>query len=237
MKTEIDLRRDVLDELEWDPSIDAAQVGVTVKEGVVTLTGHVPHFAEKFAVEEVAKRVHGVRAVANDIEVRPQESHQRDDTDIAAAAVHALEWDPKVPDPWIQVTVRDGWITLEGSVEHQFEKAAADRAVRRLIGSRGLTNAILVAPGQRAGEPAPRRGDELRADIEAALKRSASVDSRQITVEIESDGEVVLTGDLHSHAELDEAERIAWTARGVARVDNCLTVTPWGSGPADEWGY
>lgn len=228
MKTNVHLQRDVLDELEWDPSVDAAQVGITAKDGIVTLTGHVAVYAEKHFAEEAAKRVHGVRAVANEIQVRPTEAHVRDDEDVAGAAVHALEWDARVPDEQLQVTVEEGWITVEGRVAHQFQKAAVDRAVRHLAGARGLTNAIVVAHQEMTSS--------VKARIEAAFRRSAVLNSRQLNIEIDGSS-VILTGDVHSHTELEEAERAAWVAPGVRCVRNCITITPWGFGPAEEWGY
>lgn len=228
MKTDAHLQRDVLDELDWEPSVDAAHIGVTAREGVVTLTGHVPVYANKHTAEEVAKRVHGVRAVANELDVRPDDVHLRDDEDIAAAAVHALEWDADVPAGNLQVTVREGWITVEGTVEHQFQKAAVDRVIRHLSGTRGVTNEIVVTP--------PEKVTEIEADIEAAFKRSAALTSRRLVAEVAGET-VTLTGDVHSHTELEEARRTAWAAPGVRRVETCITVTPWGHGPAEEWGY
>lgn len=228
MKTDVHLQRDVLDELDWEPSVDAAHIGVTVNEGVVTLTGHVPVYAEKHSAEEVAKRVHGVRAVANEVEVRPTDAHVRDDEDIASAAVHALQWDARVPAEQVQVIVEQGWIKVEGTVEQQFQKAAVDRAIRHLSGARGLTNAILVAPQEAL--------TGIKADIEGALRRNAILSARKLSVELDG-STVTLTGDVHSHSELEEAERTAWTAPGVRQVQNCITITPWGFGPAEEWGY
>jgi osmotically-inducible protein OsmY len=218
VKTNAQLQRDVLDELRWEPSIDAAQIGVTARDGVVTLTGHVGVYAQKFTAEEAAKRVHGVKAVANDIVVRPLDSSQLDDADIATAALQALKWDAAVPDDRVRVTVRDGWITLEGAVDRQFQKAAADRAVRRLIGARGVTNTILVKAGETASD--------IKASIEAAFRRSAILDSSSIKVE-KDNSTVTLSGNVHSHVERDEAERIAWAAPGVSRVVNDLVITPW----------
>ncbi len=233
-KTDVNLQHHVIEELDWEPSVDAAHIGVIAREGVVTLTGHVPVYAEKIAAEEVVKRVHGVRAIANEIEVRPEGIHVHDDEDLAAAALHTLEWDAGVPHERVKVTVRDGWITLDGSVDRQFHKSAVDRALRHLKGTRGVTNSILIQPQEGMAEPPA--GVAAKDRIEAALVRSATLNSRQISVETEQ-RTVILTGDVHSHAERDEAERIAWAAVGVAQVENLITITPWGSGPADEWGY
>jgi osmotically-inducible protein OsmY len=228
MKNDVQLQHDVLAELDWEPSIDASQIGVTAKEGVVQLTGHVATYTEKRNAEKVAKRVHGVLAVANDVEVRPPESHICDDADLAAAAVHALQWDSHVPDDRIQVTVRDGMINLEGTVGRQFERASAERAVRRLRGVRGVIDEIVVE------HETPTKLED--ADIASALKRSATVNSKAISIEIEG-RTVILTGDVRSHAERDEAEKIAWRAPGVTQVENCITITPWGTFPVEEWGY
>ncbi|MCA9119421.1 MAG: BON domain-containing protein [Planctomycetaceae bacterium] len=228
MKTSVHLQRDILDELDWEPSIDAAHIGVTTNDGVVTLSGHVPVYAEKQMAEQVTKRVHGVRAVANEIEVRPVDAHVRDDEDIASAAVHALEWDAKVPHERVQISVGEGWITAEGTVEQQYQKAAVDRVLRHLVGLRGVTNNIVVIPREMT--------DEMKERIMSAFARSAVLRARDLTVEVEG-STVVLTGDAHTHAELEEAERIAWDLGNAACVQNCITLTPWGFGPAEEWGY
>lgn len=238
MKVSVDLERHVLDELDWDPSVDASQIGVKVGDGVVTLTGHVPVYSQKHAAEEVVKRVHGVKALANKIEVWPGDEHRRDDEDIAAAALHALEWNAKVPHDNVRVIVEDGWVTLEGTVDWGFQKEAIDRAVRNLVGIHGVNDTIVVGPGESFASPEAHeeRGNEIKTCIEAALKRSARLHSKNIDIEI-FEGTVTLTGDVHCHAESDEAERTAWAARGVIRVENCLTITPFGEGPAEEWGY
>jgi osmotically-inducible protein OsmY len=228
MKTAVHLQRDVLDELNWEPGVDAEHIGVTVNDGVVTLTGHVPVYSEKHTAGEVAKRVYGVRAVANEIEVRPSDAHVRDDEDVASAAVHALQWDSQVPDEHLQVTVEQGWLDVEGTVEHPHEKAAVDRVLRHLTGVRGITNSIMVVPKSMCSE--------IQASIEAALRRSATLSSRELAITVDGP-KVILTGDVHSHAEREEVERTAWTAGGVIDVHNCVTVTPWGCGPAEEWGY
>jgi osmotically-inducible protein OsmY len=228
MKSDEIVQLHVLEELDWEPSLNAAQIGVTVAGGVVTLTGHVPSYGEKLTAEEVAQRVHGVKKIVSEIEVRPGEGHQRGDAEIAGAALRALEWDAKAPHDRIQVVVRNGWITLGGTVEHGFQKIAAERAVRHLVGVHGVTNAISVESHHSP--------EKLKTGIQSALRRSATVNSRTVSVETEG-GAVVLSGDVHSFAEREEAERICWRALGVSQVENCITVTPWGRGPAEEWGY
>ena len=228
MKSDAQLQRDILNELEWEPRVEASRFGVTAHEGVVTLMGHVPVYAEKHLAEEVCKRVHGVRAVANEVEVRPDEVHMRDDEDIATAALHALEWDVQVPADRLQITVTEGWITVDGEVEEPYQRTEVDRVLRHLAGARGITNTIDIVHREVHGV--------TREHIEAAFRRSATLDSRSIAVEVD-ERTVILTGDVHSHCELEEAERIAWTARGVRDVQNCITITPWGTGPAEEWGY
>ncbi|MCA9247694.1 MAG: BON domain-containing protein [Planctomycetales bacterium] len=228
MKTDVHLQRDVLDELDWEPSIDAAQIGVTAHEGVVTLFGHVPTYADKHLAEEAAKRIHGVLGVANEIEVRPEGIDAHDDEELAAAAVHALQWDASVPEGGIQVTVEDAWVRLEGNVAEHYQREASEEAIRRLVGVRGVKNDILVLPVEMQ--------TEIMTHIDAAMQRSALLNLRQIQVEIH-DRSVTLTGDVHTQAEFAEAERIALANRGVQRVINCLTITPWGTGVAEEWGY
>ena len=160
--TDTELQRDVLNELKWEPSVDAAHIGVSAKDGIVTLSGHVPSYAEKYAAERAAKRVYGVRAVANELDVKIPGSTQRTDADIAAAARQALEWDAAIPRDAVKVTAGKGWVTLEGEVEWQYQKEDAERVVRRLTGVRGVTNLIRVRPHTT---PNPQ---EIKKKIEAA---------------------------------------------------------------------
>jgi osmotically-inducible protein OsmY len=228
MNTDEKLQLHVLEELDWEPSVDASRIGVTATKAIITLTGHVPVYTERQSAEEAARRVHGVKGVANEIEVIPRNGHQRGDEELAAAAINAVEWDAKVPHDQIVATVKDGWITLEGTVERRHQKIAADRAVRHLTGVRGITNAIQVSHATPTAE--------IQSGIEAALRRSAALNSQSLAVRID-DRTVFLEGEVRCHLERDEAERIAWAAAGVDEVVNCISITPWGTGPAEEWGY
>jgi osmotically-inducible protein OsmY len=214
-KTDVQLRDDVLRELEWEPTVNPEEIGVTVKDGVVTLGGHVSRFPEKWEAERAAQRVAGVKAVANEIEVRLPGTSVRTDEDIARAAVNALTWDISVPEDRVKVTVDNGWITLTGQVDWPYQKAAAEYAVHRLIGVRGVTNNLTVRV-----QPAPK---DIKAKLEAALQRSASLEARRISVETH-DGTVTLRGTVHSLEEREQASRAAWSAPGVTRVENELAV-------------
>jgi osmotically-inducible protein OsmY len=184
---------------------------------VVTLTGSVATYAEKMTAEQVTKRVYAVKAVANDIEVKMPGISQRTDADIAAAALSALKWDAAVPDDRIKVTVRGGWLTLEGTVEWQYQREAAERDVRSLLGVTGVTNQITVKSRVKPGD--------VKQNIEAAFRRNAEVDARRVRVEAH-DGKVILHGNVRSWAEREQAQQGAWAAPGVSEVENRLTVTP-----------
>ena len=215
--TDRDLKQRVENALEWEPSIDQSDIGVSVDEGVVTLRGNVRSYAEKSTAERVALRVYGAKAVANDLNVRLGVGDERTDTDIAQAAVAALKWNTVVPSDRVTVTVSKGWITLKGTVEWQYHKDAAARAVRDLTGVRGVANEIVVKPRVSPGD--------VRAKIEAAFLRSAEIDARRVSVAVQ-DGKIILTGNVRSWAERQEAERAAWAAPGVTQVDDRLSITP-----------
>jgi osmotically-inducible protein OsmY len=209
------IRNDVSFELKWDPKLTATDIGVTVKDGVVTLTGFVPSYWEKSEAEKAAKRVYGVRAVANDIEVKP--SSTRTDPEIARDAIHELESHVSIPSDRIKVTVKHGLVTLEGTVDWQYQKSLAESAVRRLKGVIGIINDIEVKSSVSPSE--------VKSKIEDALRRSAEVDARRITVEV--DGSTIrLRGSVRSWADRSEAERAAWSAPGVAKVENYVVVAP-----------
>ena len=210
------LRDDVLLELKWDPKISSASdIAVAVKDGVVTLSGFVPSFWEKDAAEKAVKRVYGVRGIANDIEVKL--FWQRTDPESARAAVRGLESHVSIPADRIKVTVKDGWVTLEGTVDWEYQKSLAESAMNKLKGVSGVTNKIQVTPKASAAE--------VKSKIEEALRRSAELDARRITVKIEG-SRVKLYGSVSSWAERDEAERAAWSAPGTTMVENHILVNP-----------
>lgn len=214
-RTDAQIQSDVLAELKWEPRVQPNEIGVAVKNGVVTLTGSVDSYTKRWAAEDAAHRVRGVKAVANDIEVRLSSDDKKTDADLAEAVVRALEWDAFVSIDDLDVTVEKGWVTLKGQVEWQYQKQDAERVVRRLTGVTGVTNLITVKPRVAASE--------LQQKIEKALIRSVETDAKRITVEVDGDS-VILMGTVKSWAEREEAERAAWGAPGVASVDNRITI-------------
>jgi len=215
MLNNLELQKRVLEALDWEQGLNATRIGVAATGGVVTLTGEVESYADRFAAERVVKNIAGVKGLANDLEVRLPMSSTRSDTDLASAAVRALEWDVQVPHERIKVRVTSGWITLEGEVEWQFQRQATERAVKHLLGVRGITNLVALTPKVTPVD--------LKNRIEAALKRHAELEVRKIRVETRG-GTVVLDGFVHSWAERDQAERAVWGAPGVVAVDDRLAV-------------
>ena len=217
MRTADQIQKDIVDELKWEPSLQDEDIGVAVRDGVVTLAGFVSSYANKWKAERVASRVKGVKAVANDLEVKLPTSSSRPDPDIARAALDSLKWNILVPSDRIKVKVEKGWLTLEGDVDWHFQREEAERAVRYLTGVKGVTNLITVH-----ARPTP---SDVKRKIKDALERAAEFDAERITVEM--DGHTaVLRGTVRSYAEKRDAERAARNAPGVTDVENDLIVEP-----------
>jgi osmotically-inducible protein OsmY len=216
-RTDEDIQRDIIAELKYDPTFEGDDIAVSVRDGVVTLAGYTKSYMDKWQAERVVSRIKGVRAIANDLEVRLSSSSERPDPEIARAAIDALKWNVSVPADRIKVKVEKGWVTLEGEVDWYFQKEAAERAVRSLTGVRGVTNLIAVA-----ARPAAQ---DVKQKIKEALKRGAEIDADHITVEVDG-SKVILKGTVRSYAEWRDAERAALKAPGITQVENKLVVDP-----------
>ena len=217
MKTNTQLAQDVIRELEWEPALDATRLKVSEDDGIVTLDGHVRSFWEKDVAVEAAQRVTGVRAVADQIQIDLPAASQRGDAALARAVANALEWNAAVPDESLSVRVQDGWVTLSGNVDWQYQKAAAEQAVRPLVGVRGLISDITVTPRAHVSQ--------VKEQIDAALRRYAELDADRVRVETD-DGDVTLRGAVRSWPERRQIERAAWAAPGVSHVTNEIVVAP-----------
>ena len=213
--TDIDIRQSVLDALEFEPSIDAASIGVAVDNGIVTLTGHVTTYAQKLKAEELAMAVHGVKGIAQEIEVRLVGTHRTADDEIARQILDVLRWSASLPVDVIKVKVQSGWVTLSGTVEWNYQRESALRAIRDMAGVKGVTNAILIAA---KASPA-----DIRDRIVNALKRQAELDMQNIRVEV-SEGAVTLEGRVHSLTERRVAEQAVWAVPGIREVRDRLSV-------------
>ena len=215
MKSDVQLKSDVARELSWDPSVNATNVGVAVKNGVVTLTGHLETYAEKFAIERAVQRVQGVQALAVELDVKLAPGHKRSDSEIAEAAEAALKWHSEVPNERVQVRVEKGWVTLKGEVDWEYQRRAAERAVQPLIGVVGVDNTI--------GLKVRATSSDIGVRIREALERYALDESKRIEVAV-NDTRAVLRGTVHSWAERRAVQGAAWSAPGILSVENNLKV-------------
>lgn len=219
MKTDTELQRSVMEELAWEPSVDAAEIGVAAESGIVTLSGTVKSLPQKWAAEKAAQRVAGVKAITDEIVVKFPGDSELSDTEIARAAVNALDWNASVPRGRVRVVVAHAWITLEGTVPFHYERVAAEHAARGITGAKGVTNLISVTPPQASPK-------DIKHRIEQAFERSAEVDAETITVDAK-EGKVVLRGTVNSWAEREQAELAAWAAPGVSQVKNEIMISSY----------
>jgi osmotically-inducible protein OsmY len=217
MRTDSEIQRDIEDELRWDPSLDNDDIAVSVRDGVVTLAGYVKSYLDKWHAERVTGKVKGVKAIANDLNVKLPSSSERPDPDIARGVIDALKWNIAVPADRIKAKVDKGWVTLEGDVDWHFQREAAERSVRSLRGVKGVTNLITVRVRTTP--------EDVKQKIKDALERSAQFDADRITVEVEGN-KAILKGTVRSYAEKRDAERAARNAPGITEVENKLTVDP-----------
>lgn len=217
MKTDLQLQKDILDELAFDPAIDHRHIGVAVDSGVVSLSGHACSYAEKLAAEQAARRVAGVKALAIELDVRLPSDSRRSDVEVAKSVENTLMWTSNVPINYINIMVENGWVTLSGDADWEYQRRAAEDAVRPLLGVTGLTNLIQVRPHPKVSAAT------LKSDIEQALQRLAVSEAEHIKVETNG-SEVTLSGTVHSWIEADMARQTAWRASGVKQVINHMVL-------------
>lgn len=215
MKSDHQLKQDVMEELAWEPSVNETEIGVEVKDGIVTLSGHLSSFAEKYGAERATQRVAGVKGLAVEIDIVLPGASERNDTELARTALHMLEWNSLVPKDAISVMVESGWISLTGTVEHNYQRLAAENGLRHLVGVKGIMNHISIKPSSMS--------QDVKSKIEAALQRRAHNETRAIEVSVAGD-EVTLTGSVPSMDERRAAVQAASAAPGVAKVIDQLTV-------------
>ncbi len=221
MKTDRQIRDEVEAELDWDPSFDSRQVGVAVKDGIVTLSGHVNAFPDRWAAQKAAQSVADVKAIANEIQVMLPFDVKRSDTEIAEAALNAIKSNESIPAAHLKLTVREGWLTVEGHVNWRYQSNAVDTAVRAVYGVKGVDNLIAIKP-----LAANVSASSVKTKIESAFQRHAHRDAKKIRVTVD-DGVVTLEGEVPSWQEREDAQSAAWAAPGISRVDDRLVVKPW----------
>lgn len=217
MKSDASLRDDIIDELNWEPSVDSSKIGVAVKDGIVTLSGTVPSFIEKTDAEKAVKRVDGVKAVVQNIDVKLKSTSVRSDEEIAEVALKNLKWNTNVPEENIILKVENGWITLEGEVLWNYQKDAAKSAVRGLIGVKGVNNFIKV---ESKVQP-----ENLKEKIKKSFVRNASIDAENVKIDVVGN-KAILKGTVQSWAEKRQAERAVWSAPGIFQIENKLEIKP-----------
>jgi osmotically-inducible protein OsmY len=215
MKTDIQIQKDVMDELKWQPFLNSSEIGVAVKNGIVTLSGIVDSFSKKLTAERAAKKVAGVKAIAEDIQIGVSPAYKKSDTEIAEAVFNALKWHSAVPEEKVRIKVEDGVVTLEGELEWEYQRVNARSAIQHLLGVRSVTNLITVKP-----KISPF---ELEQKINAAFLRHASIDAGKINVSVVGN-KVILKGKVRSAAESEDAEDVVWAAPGVYNIENDLTI-------------